>query len=356
MRVLIVVNWFLKYVTEQAAGLAEAGADVRVVCRDNLEEFAGNEPEWHQCLQRVTVTTGRAPWVIQGSGTGPRALRDAVGVARQARRWHPDVVHAHPNVSPALFMVAIAPRVPLVLTVHDVVAHPGQTTKNVPRRVMERAWERQASGFIVHGEDLRPLLEARVGDRPVAVVPHGVRPEQRPDPVPARPNILFFGRLEPYKGLRVLMDAMALVWEVRPDAELVVAGSGQAESEVTDDDPRIRKLARYVPEAEVSQLFRDAQLLVAPYTEASQSGVIPLACARGIPAIVTDVGALPTLVIDSSQVVAPGDPQALAQALVRNLDHGPELRDAVHQKARSELSWLAAAKPTMRFYAELAGR
>ncbi len=130
---------------------------------------------------------------------------------------------------------------------------------------------------------------AKVGGRPVAVVPHGVRPEERPDPVPARPNILFFGRLEPYKGLRVLMDAMPLVWEVRPDAELVVAGSGQAEGEVTDDDPRIHKLARYIPEAEVSQLFSDAQLLVAPYTEGSQSGVVSIACARGIPAIVTDV-------------------------------------------------------------------
>ena len=76
MRVLIVVNWFLKYATEQAAGLAEAGADVQVVCRDNLEEFAGNEQEWHQCLQRVTAATGRAPWIIRGSGTGPaRAAR-----------------------------------------------------------------------------------------------------------------------------------------------------------------------------------------------------------------------------------------------------------------------------------------
>ena len=96
-------------------------------------------------------------------------------------------------------------------------------------------------------------------------------PRSGPIRFPARPNILFFGRLEPYKGLRVLMDAMPLVWEVRPDAELVVAGSGQAESEVTDDDPRIRKLARYVPEAEVSQLFRDAQLSWPPTRRAARA-------------------------------------------------------------------------------------
>src|SRR5579875_2867259 len=183
MRVLLIVNWFLKYVSEQAAGLAEAGADVQVVCRDNLQEFDGNEQEWHQCCRRIADATGRAPWIIQGSGTGPQALRHAAAIARYARRWDPDVVHAHPNVSPALLAVALAPRTPLVLTVHDVVAHPGQTQKNLSRRVMERVWKRQASGFIVHGEDLRALLLPRVNGRPVGVVPLGVRPEERPDPV-----------------------------------------------------------------------------------------------------------------------------------------------------------------------------
>ncbi len=353
MRVLVVVNWFLKYAAEQAAGLAEAGADVQVLCRDNLDEFAGIEQEWHQCLQRLTVATGRQPWIIRGSGTGTDSLRRGAALARHTRRWHPDIVHAHPNVSPALF--AAAPSVPLVLTVHDVVPHPGQWPKSLSRRVMERAWERRASGFIVHGEDLRPVLQARVGARPVAVVPHGVRPEERPDPVPDAPSILFFGRLEPYKGLGVLMEAMRLVWEVRPDARLVVAGRGQAEPEVVDD-PRIQKLARYVPEAEAIELFRNAQLVVAPYTEGSQSGVVSLACARGIPAIVSDVGALPSLVVDRSQVVPRADAEALAQALVGNLDHGAELREAVHRKARTELSWLAAAKLTMRFYEVLLDR
>ncbi len=353
MKVLLVVNWFLKYAAEQAAGLAEAGADVQVLCRDNLQEFAGHRPEWDRCLQHVGAATGRAPWVIRGSGTEPRALRDAAGIARHARRWKPDIVHAHPNVSPALF--ATVPAVPLVLTVHDVVAHPGQPGKSLSRQVMEHAWERRAAGFIVHGEPLRSLLVTRVGGRPVAVIPHGVRPEDWPDPIPARPNILFFGRLEPYKGLRELMQAMQLVWEVRPDAELVVAGRGPAEHEVIDH-PRVQKIARYIPEDEVGGLFRDARLVVAPYTEGSQSGVVSMACARGIPAIVTDVGALPTLVVDGSQVVAPGDAAALAEALVRHLDHGAELREAVHRKARSELSWLATGELSLRFYEEVLDR
>lgn len=350
MRVLLVVNWFLKYATEQAAGLTEAGVDVQVVCRDHLIEFGGSQLEWQACIQRLTAVTGRPPLVIEGSGTGAQALKAAVRAGRRTRRWRPDVVHAHPNVSPALF--AVAPRSPLVLTIHDVVPHPGQPRKSFLKRRMEGAWERRAAGFVVHGEDLRILLQPRSGGRPVAVVPHGVRPAEQADPVPDKPSILFFGRLEPYKGLGVLMEAMRLIWDARPEVELVVAGRGPAEGELLDD-PRIHRLIRYVTEDEIPGLFRDARLLVAPYTEGSQSGVVSLACARGVPSVVSDVGALPALVVDPSQVVPAGDPASLAQALIGNLDHGPDMRRAVLWKAQQELSWRSAAELTIRLYQEL---
>lgn len=352
MRVLLVLNWFLKYATEQAAGLAEAGAEVQVVCRDHLAEFAGSEQEWLACIDRLTAVTGNPPLVVRGRGTGGEAMKGALSVGRRSRSLRPDVVHVHPNVSPVLF--AIAPPAPVVLTIHDVVPHPGQPRRGVAKRQVQRAWERRAAGFVVHGEDLRLLLRPRSGDRPVAVVPHGVRPAPQPDPIPDRPSILFFGRLEPYKGLGVLMQAMQLVWEVRPDVELVVAGKGPSESELLDD-PRIRRLTRYVPEEEVPELFRRARLLVAPYIEGSQSGVVSLACAQGVPSVVSSVGALPSLVVDPGQVVPPGAPDRLAAALIGNLDHDADMRRAVHRRAQQELSWRAAAELTLRLYEQVLG-
>ena len=153
MRVLLVLNWFLKYGTEQAAGLAEAGVEVQVVCRDHLEEFGGVEREWLACIRRLTAVTGNPPLVINGSGTGAEALKGALSAARRTRRWSPDVVHAHPNVSPVLF--AVAPRSPVVLTIHDVVPHPGQPRKGILKQQMQERWERRAAAIVVHGEDLR---------------------------------------------------------------------------------------------------------------------------------------------------------------------------------------------------------
>ena len=92
---------------------------------------------------------------------------------------------------------------------------------------------------------------------------------------------------------------------------------------------------------------------MAPYTEGSQSGVVSLACARGVPSIVSDVGALPSLVVDPSQVVPAGEPAPLAAALLSDIDHGAAMRRAVHLKAQQELSWRSAAELTIRLYREL---
>jgi glycosyltransferase involved in cell wall biosynthesis len=351
VKVLLVLNWFLKYGSEQAVGLSKAGADVQVLCQDKLAEFGGNRAEWQVCIDEIASGTGREPWVIRGSWRSTTAALDSLVAARRARSWKPDVVHVHPNASPALY--AAVPRAPVVLTVHDVTPHPGQVAKTGMRRLVETAWERRASGFVLHGEALRVQFAARPDSRPTAAIPHGVNPAQAPDPVPARPTLLFFGRLEPYKGLGVLMRAMPIVWTARPETELVIAGRGPSASELLEDR-RIRKVSRYVPEAEVEQLFGEARLLVAPYTEGSQSGVVSLACARGLPSIVTSVGALPSLVVEPSQVVAAGDPEALAHALITHLDHTQALRKAVHDMARRELSWDSVGARTIEFYLDLA--
>jgi len=353
VRVLLVFDWFMKYAAEQAVGLHAAGADVQVICRDHLEEFGGSVAEWERCVARIASDTGRAPMVIQGRTTSINAVAHAAVTFRNARRWNPDVVHAHPNVDP--WLLSQAQLAPLVMTIHDPVPHPGQPRHGIVRRGVADLWERRAAGFILHGEELREAFGQRARGRPTAVVHHGLAPSAIPNPVPDRPMILFFGRLEPYKGLAVLMQAMPILWEARPDAELVIAGRGPSEVELIDD-PRIRKILRYVGEGEVDDLLREARLVVAPYTEGSQSGVVSLACARGVPAIVSAVGALPSLVVDGSQVVRPNDAQDLARSLLQHLDHSMTLRETIHEMAISRLSWRGAGEQTLRFYEDALGR
>jgi glycosyltransferase involved in cell wall biosynthesis len=91
---------------------------------------------------------------------------------------------------------------------------------------------------------------------------------------------------------------------------------------------------------------------VLPYDQASQSGVGLLAMGRGIPSIVTRVGALPELAVDDSLVVPPHDPAALASAILGHLDHGEVLRRRVLEHARRNFSWEVAAEHSLRVYRE----
>ena len=62
--------------------------------------------------------------------------------------------------------------------------------------------------------------------------------------------MLLFGRLEQYKGVEVLVEAMRFVWERHPEVRLVVAGAGEA-ALLVPDDRRISLIPRYIPEKEV---------------------------------------------------------------------------------------------------------
>jgi glycosyltransferase involved in cell wall biosynthesis len=156
-------------------------------------------------------------------------------------------------------------------------------------------------------------------------------------------NILLFGRLEPYKGVGVLVEAMKTVWESHPEATLTVAGRGPAAAEVPTD-ARVNLMDHYIPEAEIESLFASASVCVLPYTEASQSGVGLQSLSMGVPTVVTDVGALPELAENESRLVPPSEPKILGEAIVTALASGLAERESTLEFARERFSWETVAK------------
>lgn len=249
-------------------------------------------------------------------------------------RERPDIVHLLSNTT--LWLNAAVPlwrRVPLVTTVHDVVPHPGDhDTARLPDW-SSRLMARQSGDIVVHGEGLQKAAMARFGKGAanVHVLQHPAITRyaelaRRTGMVRASPpdrfTVLLFGRIFAYKGLDTLVQAEALLRDRLPGLRIVIAGRG--------DDPRslgpaIADPARYdvrygyVEDREVAQLLLDADLVVLPYTEASQSGVLHLATTFARPIVVTDVGELRATVEPNGLglVVPPADPGALADAIAR---------------------------------------
>ena len=212
----------------------------------------------------------------------------------------------------------------------------------------------------------RPLAALGVDPRKVHVIAHGAFEHltrvagERPLP-PAlaaveKPVVLFFGLLRPYKGIDVLLDAWR---DVDADAELWIVGMPRMDIAPlrAAAPPAVRWVARFVADDEIAAYFRRADLVVLPYREIDQSGVLFSALAFGVPLVLSAVGGFPELAGDgAAALVAPGDRAALARELQRLLADDQaraRLARGARAAAAGRYSWDATATAHLRLYRAL---
>ena len=181
----------------------------------------------------------------------------------------------------------------------------------------------------VHGEHSKLEFEATWPPTRLAIIPHGDERlfSDEPPPPADEARILFFGAWRKMKGLPVLMQAFDALAQRRPEVRLTIAGPAvpeEGESErvlawAAERAERVEVLSDYIPIERVRGVFARARVVVLPYLASYQSGVLHLAMTMRRPVVVTAVGDLPHAVTDgvTGLVVAPRDPQALADALGR---------------------------------------
>ncbi len=323
----MLLDWFFPY----AAGVANALADeaqVAMVTRDHGLEIGAT----HDAIRaKQALLDDRVRLlIIRGRQRDLSSMSDVARVRSRFGRVPPDVLHVQDHADWRLYALdRTFPRVPTLVTIHDVVFHAGEKHRedaSLPiRRYVGRSVRSHAGAYVVHGRGLAGLVETQDWYRgqDIHIIPHGRLPYATScAPLPARPTILFFGRLEFYKGLDVLVEAAEIAAQQVPHLRVIVAGHGP-------DASRCQALVRspalfdwrlgFVPHEETASLFAEASVVVLPYRDASQSGVVPMAFANGRPVIATDVGSLSEAVHDGLDGLMVGDvsPGAVAAAIVR---------------------------------------
>jgi glycosyltransferase involved in cell wall biosynthesis len=279
----------------------------------------------------------------------------------------------------------------LVLTAHDVLPReprPGQLAAQ--RRLYERV-----DAVVVHSEHGRRRLtdELGVAREHVHVIAHGVlRPWQglpgdggagdthEPGDRGALPGelaevegpvVLFLGLLRPYKGIDVLLEA----WRAGASAdhksgmsgaELWIVGMPRmdlgplyeaARAAERAGAGRVRFLPRFVSGVETGAFMRRASLVVLPYREIDQSGVLFTALGAGKPLLLSDAGGFPEVAATgAARTVHAGDPMALSAALSELLGDGDALKEMA-ARARDAVagrySWDAIARAHLELYERL---
>jgi glycosyltransferase involved in cell wall biosynthesis len=117
--------------------------------------------------------------------------------------------------------------------------------------------------------------------------------------IPKSDNIiLFYGIINKYKGVEVLIDAMKKVISVLPDLKLIIAGNGRINCDLAALSKNFEIINRYITNEEIAELNQAATLVVCPYFSASQSGVVMTSYAFNNPILATKVGAIPEFVED----------------------------------------------------------
>jgi len=255
-----------------------------------------------------------------------------------------------------------------VFSIHDYATHLGEDAPQV-RWLYRYMVARKNHRFIAHSHFGRRgfMEEYNVEANRITTVRYGALElyKKWEDPsVQAEPNtILFFGRISPYKGLEYLAEAWKVIKECNKDARLIIAGSGNFYFDITalQSDPRVEIHNRHINNAELVGFIERASVVVLPYVEATQSGVVMTAYAFNKPVVVTSVGALPEVVEDgiTGRVVPPKDARRLADAVVELLSDPTkreEMKRRISEKMINEFSWDAIARETVGIYQAALGR
>ena len=277
----------------------------------------------------------------------------------------------------------------MALTAHNVNQARRDAKDSWLNRVTLRIQYSLCDHIFVHTNKMKDELcqDFGVAEKAVTVIRHPVNnafPDTELTPAEAKRSlmlrddekaILFFGRIRPYKGIEYLLDAFRLLLaDEQANYRLIVAGEPKKGSEdylheieqtvERNFEPgRIVLKIQFIPDEEMELYLKGGDVLVLPYKEIFQSGVLFLAYSFGLPVVATDVGSFREEIVEGRTgfLCQPGDPAELAKALetyftsdlYKNLT---VRRQEIKDYANSNHSWQAVAMMTRNAYAKMLER
>jgi glycosyltransferase involved in cell wall biosynthesis len=203
-------------------------------------------------------------------------------------------------------------RRPIIIEFHEVV-DPLESSLlpiRIYSKLMGKVIRRLATHYVVHSNSDRELISKNYGieTENIEVIPHGIYDHyQRIERNVAKATagikeefvILFFGLLRSYKGVKYLIKAFeSLPEDLVERSRLLIVGEMWEDKESNElaNGSRFRNkitvVDRYVSDDEIPLYFSASDVLVVPYTRASQSGVAHIGMTFGIPIIASEVGGL----------------------------------------------------------------
>lgn len=352
------------YSIEFAKALLDKGVEVSAM----VSSYSENIDKW-RCLTRqygdgrfqlkeVATYQSKQEFIVRSLN-----LRNIWRLVKYVRQVDPDWILStmnHPWHSAMLYF--LRKKKNRVKVIHDVILHSGEN--NFVKHISHYLNVHIADRWIVLTEVAKKDLTSHgIDSYKIGVIPHAnfnyylQGNTSRPDCFRQRFNrIAFVGRINKYKGLHVLLEAFGNVRNKFPDLKLLIAGNGDVseyQNQFTTLGQSLELDIRWIADEEFAGIISKVDLVVLPYLDASQSGVIPLAFAFGKTVIASNVGGIPAQVPQGTGILIPaGDVMALEKAIEKMYQQPDllfEMGNAAYNYANEELTWDKSAEKLINF-------
>ncbi|MFZ5891999.1 MAG: glycosyltransferase family 4 protein [Myxococcota bacterium] len=316
------------HTTELAHRLKAAGHDVELL------SWSAQYPDWlYPGVQRAHDDRPETPLFERTSY--PLSWKNPLGwalVGRRLRAFDRVILVLVTSIQAPAYLTLLGAlggdgRKRTIGLCHNVLPHERRFFDEPLTRALLTRVGRALVHTAAQGELARKLgaREVVVGDMP----PHlPARPPQAAEVSrPLTRRLLFFGLVRPYKGVDVLISALAKL----PEISLTIAGevwggdeAYRAQIQELGLAARVTLESGYVPSQRISELFAKSDALVLPYRSGTATQNVQLAYAHGCPVIATRVGSLPNHIRDGVDglLCEPDDVESLASAIRRFYEPG----------------------------------
>jgi glycosyltransferase involved in cell wall biosynthesis len=232
-----------------------------------------------------------------------------------------DIIHFNGVHGTLPFLIYFLRRKKLIFTIHDIHSHTGERTKfNFSEKLNRFILKSKYPVIVQNLLDFKKVKKQYYRDNDkFKFIPFGeleIYREFIDDRQEiTKSDLLFFGRISPYKGIEYLISAIEILRGKGIHYRTIIAGNG----EIYFDDKKLNELDillinKHISNAELVALIKNTKIVVCPYTDATQSGVALTAFAFNKPVIASLVGSFPEVVKDgiTGALVKPRNAEELA--------------------------------------------
>ncbi|MHC1775942.1 MAG: glycosyltransferase [Lentimicrobium sp.] len=272
----------------------------------------------------------------------------------------------------------------VVLTVHNINSAKRDNRDNWFNRFTLKVLYMTANALIVHTDQskIELLSEFQVKESKIFIIRHGMNNKVSRKGLTTRESrsilnigqhekvVLFFGNIDFYKGLDILIDSLNfLPKSFKDNFRVLIAGSSKKfdytnliKDKITNTGLKQNITIRigYIPDSEIEQYFMAADCIVMPYRKIYQSGVIFMAYAFGLPIIVTDIGNFRNDMIEGETgiLIKENTPEGVSLAIIQFFNSEifkkmPESRKFIEKWAWNNYSWDSIGAETRKLYQSL---